>query len=274
VVKRAPKGQVFLADNEYLRLVAAAAEIAPTEVVLEIGMGRGELTQHLVRRAYEVVAVEVEERFVDAAARDFASYDNLTVVHADILDVVWEELVPARTPLVVVGNLPFYISGPILRLLAEHRAQILRWSLLFQREVAERICASPGGGAYGALSVKMQVWGEPYLAFVVPAEAFEPRPKVDAALVTYRYAEAPLVSWEAATLFDNFVDFIFGARRKKIGNRLATLLGGALSGREIETRLEEVGGRAEARPERFSPAQFAALFQLLRPTLEADVPEV
>jgi 16S rRNA (adenine1518-N6/adenine1519-N6)-dimethyltransferase len=254
--------------------VAEAAQIAPTEVVLEIGMGRGELTQHLVRRAEEVVAVEVEERFVDAAGRDFASYDNLTVVHADILEVAWEELVPPRTPLVVVGNLPFYITGPILRLLAEHRAQILRWSLMLQREVAERICASPGGRAYGALSVKMQVWGEPYFAFAIPAEAFDPRPKVEAALVTYRYAGAPPVDRAAETLFDHFVDFLFGARRKKIGNRLATLLGGALSAREIEARLGEVGGEAEARPERFSPAQFATLFQLLRPHFEADVQEV
>ncbi|UCH77478.1 MAG: ribosomal RNA small subunit methyltransferase A [Candidatus Coatesbacteria bacterium] len=271
MVRRAHKGQVFLVDNEYLRRVAETAQIAPTEVVLEIGMGRGELTQHLVRRAHEVVAVEVEERFVDAAARDFVSYDNLTVVHADILEVAWEDLVPARSPLVVVGNLPFYITGPILRLLTEHRAQILRWSLLLQREVAVRICASPGGREYGALSVKMQIWGEPYLAFVVPAEAFDPRPGVDAALVTYRYAEAPPVSWDSAGLFDNFVDFIFGARRKKIGNRVATLLGGALSAREIQARLEEVGGEAGARPERFSPAQFATLFQLLRPYLEADV---
>ena len=161
-MRRARKGQVFLVDNDVLRAIADAAEITADETVLEIGMGRGELTQHLVRRAREVVAVELEEGFVDAAARDFAPYDNLTIVHANILDVEWGELVAADSRVVVVGNIPYYITGPILALLSAHRAQIKRWVLTLQKEVAERICASPGGKVYGALSVKLQLQGKPY----------------------------------------------------------------------------------------------------------------
>jgi 16S rRNA (adenine1518-N6/adenine1519-N6)-dimethyltransferase len=268
VVKRVRKGQVFLADGEVLRRVADATGVTADETVVEIGMGRGELTQHLVRRARAVVAVEVEERFVDAAARDFRERDNLTLVHADVLEVDWAELVPAGRRVVVVGNVPFYITGPILKLLADHRRQIIRWVLTLQKEVAARICAAPGEKAYGALSVKMQFRGEPYFAFDIPAEAFEPKPEVDAALVTYRYYEEPAVAAGRPDLFDHFVDFVFAGRRKKIGNRLVTLLGGALSAAAVAAKLREAGVDADARPERFSPPEFAKLYSLVQPYIE------
>lgn len=270
MVARARRGQVFLVDNDVLRRIADATGVTPDETVVEIGMGRGELTQHLVRRAREVVAVEVEERFVDAAARDFREYDNLTIVRADVLEVDWAELVPEGRPVVVVGNVPFYITGPILKLLAEHRHQITRWALTLQKEVAERICAGVGEKAYGALSVKMQFWGEPYFAFEVPAEAFDPEPEVDAALVIYRYRDEAAVSLSRPDLFDHFVDFVFAARRKKVGNRLATLLGGALSAAAVAAMLREAGADPDARPERFSAAEFARLYSLVQPYIEVQ----
>jgi 16S rRNA (adenine1518-N6/adenine1519-N6)-dimethyltransferase len=271
VVKRAHKGQVFLVDNDVLRRIVDAAEIAADESVLEIGMGRGELTQHLVRRAREVVAVEVEERFVDAAARDFERYDNLTIVHADILDVDWAELIPEGRRVVAVGNVPFYITGPILKLLGDHRRQLKRWALMLQKEVAARICAPPGGKVYGALSVKMQTRGEPYLAFTIPADAFAPKPAVNAALVTYRYYDEPEAPLAASEFFGYFVDFVFAARRKKVGNRLATLLGGRLSAAEVASKLREAGFEPAARPEDISPGEFAELYALLEPYLNAEV---
>ena len=268
MVKRAHKGQVFLVDNEYLRRIAEAAAITAGETVLEIGMGRGELTQHLVRRARDVVAVELEERLVDGAARDFGRCENLTIVHADILDVDWDELIPEGRRVVVVGNVPFYITGPILGWLLSHGRRIIRWSLLLQKEVAGRVCAAPGAKAYGALSVKMQFRGEPYLAFDVPAEAFEPRPAVDAALVCYRYYDDAGLPSEEAALFDAFVDFTFAARRKKIGNRLATLLGGRLSAADVAEIIRQKGFDPGARPERFSPREFAALYRTFAPYLD------
>jgi 16S rRNA (adenine1518-N6/adenine1519-N6)-dimethyltransferase len=271
MVKRARKGQVFLVDNDVLRRIADAAEIAADDTVLEIGMGRGELTQHLVRRAREVVAVELEEAFVDGAARDFDRYDNLTIVHGDILDVDWAELVPEARRAVVVGNVPFYITGPVLKLLGDHRRQFKRWALTLQKEVAERICAPPGGRVYGGLSVKMQTRGEPYLAFTIPADAFEPKPEVDAALVTYHYYEEPPSRFADSELFDHFVDFVFAARRKKVGNRLVTLLGGGLSAAEVAAKLREAGFEPAARPESFSPGEFAEIFGLFEPYLNADV---
>jgi 16S rRNA (adenine1518-N6/adenine1519-N6)-dimethyltransferase len=267
VVKRARKGQVFLVDNDVLRRIVDAAGIGEDDTVIEIGMGRGELTQHLVRRARDVVSVELEERFVDAAVRDFDRYDNLTIVCGDVLDVDWDELIPEGRRAVVVGNVPFYITGPILEMLSDNRRKIIRWALTLQKEVAERICASPGDKTYGALSVKLQTWGEPYLAFVIPAEAFDPQPKVDAALVTYRYYERPAIGSEKGGLFAHFVDFVFAGRRKKIGNRLTTMLGGALSAAEVAAKLRAAGFEPGARPEVFSPDDFVKIFSLLEPFL-------
>jgi 16S rRNA (adenine1518-N6/adenine1519-N6)-dimethyltransferase len=266
MVKKARKGQVFLIDNDVLRRIADATEVTADESVLEIGMGRGELTQHLVRRARDVVAVELEEGFVDAAARDFERYDNLTIVHGNVLDVDWAELVPEGRRVVAVGNVPYYITGPILKLLGDHRRQLKRWALTLQKEVAERICAPPGGKSYGALSVKMQTRGEPYLAFTIPAEAFSPVPEVDSALLTCRYYDEPAPPADSE-FFGYFVDFVFAGRRKKLGNRLTTLLGGRLSAPELAARVREAGFEPDARPEELSPHEFTELYALLEPYL-------
>jgi len=268
MVKKPPRGQVFLVDNEVLRRIADVARLAPDETVVEIGMGHGELTQHLVRRAAEVVAVELEERFVEEAAAAFARWDNLTIVHGNFLDVEWREVVPAGRRVVVVGNVPFYITSPILRRLFGHRADVLRWSLLMQREVAARICAPAGADAYGALSVKMQFWGRPELALVVPAAAFEPVPEVDAAVVTYYYYDDPAAGLARPELFDPFVDFIFGGRRKKLANRLATLLAGERGGEELTAMLAAAGFDADVRPERLGVADFTRLFVLAEPLIK------
>lgn len=267
MVKRAPKGQVFLEDNEVLRRIADAVALTAEETCLEIGMGRGQLTQHLVRRAKDVVAVELEERFVDAGAAAFAAFDNLTVVHANILDVDWGELLPAGGQVVVAGNIPFYITGPILRVLFEHRERIRRWTLMMQREVADRICADAATGSYGALSVKMQFWGRPRFQFVVPAAAFEPVPEVDAAVVTYTYSEPPR-DLNRIHLFDPFVDFLFGGRRRKLGNRLELVVNGEGKRERLRAAAAAAGCDLETRAERLTVADFTTLFRAVEPYLE------
>jgi 16S rRNA (adenine1518-N6/adenine1519-N6)-dimethyltransferase len=267
MVKRVAKGQVFLEDNEVLRRIADIAALTPEDICLEIGMGRGQLTQHLIRRAKEVVAVEVEERFVDAGAAVFAAYDNLTVVHANILDADWDELVPAGERVVVAGNIPFYITGPILRVLFEQRDRIRRWTLMMQREVADRICARPGTRSYGALSVKMQFWGRPRFQFVVPATAFEPIPEVDAAVVTYSY-QAPPADLKRIHLFDPFADFLFGGRRRKLGNRLDLLINGDARRERLRAAVAAAGCDLEARPERLTIDDCVTLFRAAEPFLE------
>ncbi len=266
MVKRAPRGQVFLADNESLRRIADAAALKPDDVVVEIGTGGGQLTQHLVRRAREVISVELEETFVDRAAAAFAAYDNLTLVQGNVLDLDWDDFLPAAGKVVVVGNIPFYITGPIIRVLFEHRARIARWTLLLQREVAERICAGPGGKVYGALSVKMQTWGRPRFLFVVPAAAFEPTPAVDAAVVAYVYDGDDGVEVGNAELFDQFVDYLFGGRRRKVVNRVNQAVGGRERA-AVAAALARVGVAPDARPEDLPPSSFVTLFRALGPAL-------
>lgn len=263
MVRKARKGQVFLADNEVLRRIADAARLTADDVVLEIGMGRGELTQHLVRRAREVIAVEVEERFVGEAASYFARWDNLTVVHADILDLKWEDVLPAGEKVVVVGNIPFYITGPILRKLFDYRPVIKRWLLMFQEEVARRIVASPGSPSYGALSVKMQRWGRPELEFVIPRSAFRPLPEVAAAVVSYQFEDAG-VPTEEMELFNMFVDYVFGGRRRKVVNRLAEFFAAGKEKEDVRDVLRSVGVPADARPGDIAPLSFWELFSRLR----------
>ena len=166
-------GQIFLTDDVYLRAVADAARLEPTDNVLEIGMARGQLTQYLVRRAARVVAVELDERLVNEAAGLFADRDNLTIVAGNILDIDLADVLGDAVPAVCVANIPYYITGPIIDILFEHREIIPRWLLLLQREVAGRIVAAPGSRKYGRLSVRLQYHGTPRVELEIPREAFE-----------------------------------------------------------------------------------------------------
>jgi 16S rRNA (adenine1518-N6/adenine1519-N6)-dimethyltransferase len=257
---------VFLADNEVLRRIADAAAVTRGETVLEIGFGHGELTQHLVRRARRVFALEVEGRLVEEGGAAFAAYDTVTLVRANVLDAGWDDFLPPDERVVVAGNIPFYITGPILATLYRNRARILRWTLLLQREVAERICASPGDGRYGALSVRLQLRGKPRLRFVVPAAAFEPVPAVDAAVVSYTYADDEL-ALPRADLFDSFVDFLFGGRRKKLGNRLGGLVAGGAEHRALRDAVA-TSFDLTARVDCLAPGDFVTLYRIVEPFIQ------
>lgn len=254
------KGQVFLADDAYLRAVADAADLGPDDNVLEIGMGSGQLTQYLVRRAARVVAVELDGALVRRAERSFASRDNLTIVEGDVLRIDLRDALGDAVPAVSVGNIPYYITGPIIDLLFELRDIIPRWLLLLQKEVARRITAGPGSRDYGRLSVKLQYYGVPAIELEVPRFAFSPVPAVDSALVSYRYHGAPPVGVTDEARFFYFVDHLFGERRKKVRNRLPAYAGGALSKEDAGRVLAKSGLGADCRPEELSLEDLAGLF--------------
>jgi 16S rRNA (adenine1518-N6/adenine1519-N6)-dimethyltransferase len=260
-------GQVFLNDNEYLRAVADAAHLEPSDNVLEIGMGRGQLTQFLIRRAAVVVAVELDRRLADKAERYFRDFDNLTIVEGNILDVDLEDVLGDAVPAVCVGNIPYYITGPIIDLLFEYRKIIPRWLLLLQREVARRIVAGPGSKEYGRLSVKLQYYGVPTLELEIPRDAFEPVPEVDSALLSYYYRRKPPVEVTDETSFFYLVDYLFAERRKKVRNRLPGLTGGALSRDNVNDTLNRLGIAINSRPEELSLEDFAALHNWLENTV-------
>ncbi|MCP4230510.1 MAG: ribosomal RNA small subunit methyltransferase A [bacterium] len=258
---KAPKiGQVFLTDSDYTRRIADAADIGPEDTVLEIGPGQGHLTQFLVRRAKEVISVELDERLVARLADTFDGHENLTVVQGNILDLDFDYIMEDSRPAICVANIPYYITGPILDFLFEHRADLPRWSLLMQKEVARRLCALPGGREYGRLSVRARYYGTPEFEFEVPRTAFEPPPKVDSALVTFRYYdESPLPETKDELQLFYLVDYLFGSRRKKIRKRLLSFLGGRMTGEELDALLDELDISGDARPEDLSIEEYIRL---------------
>ena len=173
-------GQHFLIDPNIVRKILKVAALNPEDVVFEIGPGRGALTHALCECVARVIAVEIDRLLVEYLAHTCAQQDALELHHGDALDFPYDTL-PAGT--VVIANLPYYVSTPLVFRLLEDRHRIDRMVLMLQREVAERMVAAPGSRDYGVLSVVTQYLTKPRKAFVVPASCFRPIPQVDSAVV-------------------------------------------------------------------------------------------
>lgn len=210
-------GQHFLRDEAVLRRIAGAAA-RPLDTVVEIGPGRGALTHHLVQTAARVVAIEIDAELARRLGERCGSPRNLETVHADILEADLSEYVDESTAdqSVIAGNLPYYITSPILRSVFSARKCFRTATFLMQDEVADRVVACKGSGSYGYLSCWSQLHSEPSKLFGVPPEAFSPAPRVHSAVVRFdlRKDDPP----------DGLLDFVgacFRAPRKTLGNNLS-----------------------------------------------------
>lgn len=210
-------GQNFLIDPNIVRKIVALAEVTPETQALEIGPGRGILTEALCKAAGQVTAVEIDPRLHAYIAGRQAEFPNLTLVLGDALTYSYEHL-PAGT--VVVANLPYYISTPLLFRLLEHRDRIPRMVLMLQNEVADRLVAKPGTSDYGVLSVMAQYAADITKAFRVSAQCFRPRPEVGSAVVLLRTKERRDLSPEEEPQFAALVKASFAHRRKTLVNSL------------------------------------------------------
>lgn len=215
-------GQNFLVDETALRRVVSAADLGAGEAVLEIGPGLGGLTRHLAAAAQRVVAVEIDGQLIPPLREVLAPFDNVQLIHNDILELDPDILI-ADTPYLVVANIPYYITSAIIRHLLEANTPPQRIVLTVQREVAERICAAPGELSLLALSV--QVYGLPYIAARIPAGAFYPSPKVDSAVVRMDIFPAPKIPADALDVFFRLAKAGFGQKRKTLNNALASGMG-------------------------------------------------
>ena len=244
-------GQHYLIRGSILERIAAAACAPDEPLVIEIGPGRGALTARLLARARRVVAIEIDPWLVDDLGRRFAGEPRLEVVHADVLETDLTQWGPA----VVAGNLPYYITSPILERVTRARESIRRAVLLVQREVAERLAAAPGSRDYGYLTVQMALFFEIRLLARVPPAAFHPPPKVDSAVVLLepRPRAAELGIGDPAA-FLAFVARAFHQKRKTLRNNLA-----GLYPREAVDALPEAGLRAE----QLTLETFASLYRRL-----------
>ena len=252
-------GQHFLSDPRILGRIADALELTGDETVVEIGPGRGALTDVLVPRVGRLIAIEYD-RALAALLRDrYASQPKVTIVEADVLTVRLGEV--AGGEFVLVGNVPYYITTPILfHALEPPRPR--RAVYLVQREVAERLAAAPGADDYGALSVNVQAVARAEQLFRIPAGAFQPPPKVESAVVRITPRSDPVIAPGEEGEYRRFVQDAFGMRRKQMRRVLRSLA--SVAAEEADAMLRDAGIEPAARPETLSPEQFAALLRRLR----------
>jgi 16S rRNA (adenine1518-N6/adenine1519-N6)-dimethyltransferase len=251
-------GQHFLSDPRLLGRIADALALTPEETVIEIGAGRGALTERLRERAARVIAIELDRALAALLRQRYAGDARVTVVEGDVLDLSLAEL--AAGPYALAGNVPYYITTPILfHALTPPRPS--RAVLLVQREVAERMSARPGTRAYGALSANLQALTRIEMLFIVPAGAFYPPPSVDGAVVRITPLDHPLVAPELEARYRAFVQEAFALRRKQMRRVLRTITG---AGAEATERMLAAAGIAPTdRPEAVTPLGFARLLEAI-----------
>ena len=252
-------GQHFLTDRRILGRIADALHLRGDETVLEIGPGRGALTDILAERAGRLIAIEYDRALAAMLRERYARRSNVLVAEADVLEVSLGEL--AAGPYVLVGNVPYYITTPILfHALVPPRAE--RAVYLVQREVAQRLSARPGSKEYGALTVNVAAVARAETLFGVPAGAFSPPPKVESAVVRITPLAEPLISPDEERPFRTLVQGAFGMRRKQMRRVVRSLY--ALDAERADELLAAAGIEPSDRPEVLSVQQFVALLRGVR----------
>jgi 16S rRNA (adenine1518-N6/adenine1519-N6)-dimethyltransferase len=250
-------GQHFLTDRRILVRIADALRLRGGETVVEIGPGRGALTDILADRAGRLIAIEYDRALAAMLRERYARRANVLIAEADVLEVSLGEL--AAGPYVLVGNVPYYITTPILfHALAPPRAD--RSVYLVQREVAQRLSAGPGGKEYGALTVNVAAVARAETLFGVPAGAFSPPPKVESAVVRITPLAEPVISADEEHPFRVLVQGAFGMRRKQMRRVVRSLY--SLDAERADVLLSDAGIRAEDRPEVLTVEQFAKLLRV------------
>ena len=251
-------GQNFLTDQRFLARIAETAEISPTDQVLEIGAGTGALTHHLAAKAERLVVVELDDRLIPLLQEALTPYDNVTLIHGDILEQEMAGLF--SRPYIVVANLPYYITGAILRHLLSASRKPLRMVLTVQKEVAERITAVPP--QMSLLAVSVQFYGRAEIVTPIKAGAFWPRPEVDSAVVRIDLASWTRAEGEKAAppvdenFFFRVVKAGFSQKRKQLQKNLRQL---NVSREKIVMALEEAGIDGRRRAETLTVAEWIAL---------------
>jgi len=249
-------GQHFLTDASWQERIARAVHV-DHGVWVEIGAGHGEMTMRLAQHASKVFAIEIDPRLTRRLREVTAPCGNVEVVESDVMAVDFEKLT-RRERFSVYGNLPYYITSPILHRLFEHADRIAAIHIVIQFEVAVRIVAQPGRRDYGYLSVVSQWFSRPEITFRIPPGAFRPPPKVASALVSFRMPGASAKnSVEGESAFLDFVKECFAQKRKTLRNNLRARLGD-----RTEEVLREANLPPGARAEQLTVSQFALLFKL------------
>ncbi len=256
---RKSMGQHFLTDRGILTRIVDGLAPGKDETVVEIGPGRGALTDVLRERAGNVVAIELDRALAAILVERYKGDQRVRIVQNDVLSVNLAEV--AGGPYALVGNVPYNITTPIV-FHSLRRPRARRMVFLVQKEVAERMAASPGGGDFGALTVNLQAVAAVRMLFSVPAGAFHPKPKVTSAVVELVPREVPLIRPEEEEPFREFVQAVFGMRRKQMKRLIRSIV--PASREAAEALLSRCAIDPESRPETLAIDRFVTLFRTTR----------
>lgn len=259
-------GQNFLIDTHVLDKIILAANITKDDFVLEIGPGIGTMTQYLAAAAREVCAVEIDKSLIPILNDTLKDYDNVRIINEDILKVDIQKIADERNqgrPIKVVANLPYYITTPIIMGLFESHVPVESITVMVQKEVADRMQVGPGTKDYGALSLAVQYYAEPYIVANVPPNCFMPRPKVGSAVIRLTRHSQPPVQVKNEKLLFQIIRASFNQRRKTLANGLKNYEGLSFDKETIEKAIVECGFSPSVRGEALSLEEFAALSNVL-----------
>lgn len=259
-------GQNFLTDLNVLENIVDAAQLTDQSGVIEIGPGIGALTERLAQRAKKVVAVEIDQRLLPVLRGHFGEDTNVTILHGDAMQVDFHQIIEEQfadcDKVHVVANLPYYITTPILARLLEEKYPLHNIVIMIQKEVAERIVASPGKKDFGSISVLAQYYAEVSWVTKVPSHVFVPQPKVDSAVIRLDIRPKPAVVVESEKRFFQIVRASFAQRRKTLSNALGSQVLQDRSKAEVNELLLEAGVEPSRRGETLTLEEFAKIADL------------
>lgn len=263
-------GQNFLIDPNVLRNIVSHADLTKDSAAIEVGPGIGALTEHLAREAGKVVSFEIDQRLLPVLEDTLSPYDNIDIIHSDILKadvatVIADKLADYKD-IVVVANLPYYVTTPILMKLLMEGLSIRAMVVMMQKEVADRISAKPSTKAYGSLSIAVQYYMRAEVVMTVPNTVFMPQPNVDSAVLRLTRHEEPPVVVKDEKFFFQITKAAFAQRRKTLMNNLQSQLPlGKSKKEEILSALESIDIDPRRRGETLSIEEFGKLADILLP---------
>ena len=257
-------GQNFITDRNIIDKIIEGAGIGSGDLVIEIGPGIGVLTAAAAEKAAKVVAIEIDSKLIPILGETLCGYENIEVIHADVLKTDLNGIIRSQREagnfagaVRIIGNLPYYITTPIIMQILENGVKAGSLTVMMQKEVADRIKAGPGSKTYGAISVAAQYYCEIRQVTTVPKEVFVPQPKVDSAVLHFEIREEKPVELASEKVFFACIKAGFGKRRKTLLNSLDGVCG--LGRKEIKDILGEAGIDASRRAETLGIDEFAAI---------------
>ncbi len=259
-------GQNFLIDKNVLNKIVSASELNENSCVLEIGPGAGTLTRRLAETGARCTAVEIDKALLPILGETLAGFDNFNLINSDILKVDLKKLIKDEfdnKPFHVIANLPYYITTPIIMQILESRLSVVSMTLMVQKEVADRMCATCGSKEYGALSVAVQYYTIPTVICRAEPHCFIPQPKVASSVVHLKVSATPTVTVSDEKKFFAIVKSSFGQRRKTLLNALSKSPYFSANKDSVRSALIQMGVDENIRGEKLSISQFAKLSELL-----------